>query len=74
MRAMSNKGFGNGKATLDNGYGLFLHMLKYKLSERGKYFVKVDEWYPSSQLCSCCGRQKKLKLTESIYHYSCGLA
>jgi putative transposase len=22
MRSMSNKGFGNGKATLDNGYGL----------------------------------------------------
>ena len=73
MRAMSNKGFGNGKATLDNGYGLFQQMLKYKLSERGKYFVKVDKWYPSSQLCSCCARQKKLKLTERIYHCSCGL-
>ena len=24
LRAMSNKGFGNGKATLDNGYGMFL--------------------------------------------------
>ncbi len=30
---MSNKGFGNGKATLDNGYGLFLSMLSYKLSD-----------------------------------------
>ena len=28
---MSNKGFGNGKATLDNGYGKFLNMLEYKL-------------------------------------------
>ena len=28
MRAMSNKGFGNGKATLDNGYGLFLNLLQ----------------------------------------------
>ena len=55
MRAMSNKGFGNGKATLDNGYGLFLSMLEYKLSERGKYFVKVDKWFPSSQICHCCG-------------------
>ena len=36
MRSMSNKGFGNGKATLDNGYGLFLNMLEYKLSDRGK--------------------------------------
>jgi putative transposase len=34
MKSMSNKGFGNGKATLDNGYGMFLSMLEYKLSER----------------------------------------
>ena len=55
MRSMSNKGFGNGKATLDNGYGMFLSMLEYKLFERNKYLVKVDKWFPSSQLCHCCG-------------------
>ena len=55
MRAMSNKGFGNGKATLDNGYGLFLNILEYKLTDRGKYFVKVGKWYASSQLCNDCG-------------------
>ena len=73
MRAMSNKGFGNGKATLDNGYGIFLNMLEYKLSDRGKYFIKVDKWYPSSQLCSCCGSQKKITLADRIYKCSCGL-
>ena len=73
LKAMSNKGFGNGKATLDNGYGLFLQMLEYKLSERGKYLVKVDKWYPSSQICSCCGQRKKLKLKDRIYNCSCGL-
>lgn len=55
MKTMSNKGFGNGKATLDNGYGMFLLMLKYKLSDRNKYLVKVDKWFPSSQICHCCG-------------------
>ena len=55
MKAMSNKGFGNGKATLDNGYGMFLLMLKYKLTDRNKYLVKVDKWFPSSQICHCCG-------------------
>ena len=55
MSSMSNKGFGNGKATLDNGYGLFLKMLEYKLQDRGKPFVKVDKWFPSSQLCNNCG-------------------
>ena len=57
MRNMSNRGFGNGKATLDNGYGMFLDMLEYKLANRGKYLVKVDRWYPSSQICHCCGKR-----------------
>ena len=55
MKAMSNKGFGNGKATLDNGYGMFLKMLDYKLEEKGGSLVKVSKWFPSSQTCSCCG-------------------
>lgn len=55
MKSISNKGFGNGKATLDNGYGMFLSMLEYKLSEKNKYLVKVDKWFPSSQICHCCG-------------------
>lgn len=57
MRNMSNRGFGNGKATLDNGYGMFLDMLEYKLANRGKHLVKVDKWYPSSQICHCCGKR-----------------
>lgn len=73
MKAMSNKAFGNGKATMDNGYGMFLNMLEYKLANRGKYFVKVDKWYTSSQLCSCCGKQKKLTLADRIYKCDCGL-
>lgn len=55
IRSMANRGFGNGKATLDNGYGMFLSMLEYKLAERGKYLIKVDKWFPSSQICHCCG-------------------
>ena len=55
MKAMSNKGFGNGKATLDNGYGIFLRLLEYKLANRGKHLVKVDKWFPSSPICHRCG-------------------
>ena len=55
MKVMSNKGFGNGKATLDNGYGMLLSMLEYKLSDRNKHLIKVDKWFPSSQICHCCG-------------------
>lgn len=42
MKAMSNKGFGNGKATMDNGYGMFQNMLSYKLKERGKHLVVIS--------------------------------
>ena len=62
LRAMSNKGFGNGRSTLDNGYGMFLSLLDYKLSERNKILIKVDKWFPSSQICHKCNyRDKRLK-------------
>ena len=75
MKAISNKKFHNGKATMDNGYGMFCDMLKYKLAERGKSFVKVSKWLPSSQTCSCCGaRHKEMKdLSIRALKCSCGL-
>ena len=68
MKAMANKGFGNGKATLDNGYGMFLVMLEYKLRDRGKQLVKVEKWCPSSQICSCCGHKQKMPLHVKTYN------
>ena len=73
MRAMSNKGFGNGRATLDNGYGMFINMLAYKLDERGKHLVKINKWYASSQICSSCGKQQKISLGTRIYRCECGM-
>ena len=72
MRSMANKGFGNGKATLDNGYGMFLSMLDYKLSDRNKYFVKVDKWFPSSQICHCCGTLHSEMKNLGIRKMMCG--
>ncbi len=72
MQNLSNKGFKNGKATMDNSYGMFLNMLEYKLKDRGKHFVKVDKFYPSSQICSKCGARHKLSLNERTYKCSCG--
>ena len=75
IRSMSNKSFGNGKATLDNGYGMFLSMLEYKLSDRNKYLVKVGKWFPSSQICHCCGmshpEMKNLAIRKMVC--DCGL-
>ena len=75
MRSMANHGFGNGKATLDNGYGMFLNMLNYKLSDRNKYLIKVDKWFPSSQICHCCGKihPEMKNLTIRTMKCDCGL-
>ena len=75
MRAMSNKGFGNGKATMDNGYGIFQKLLEYKLSDRGKWFVKVDKWFASSQICHGCGtRHPEMKdLSIRTMNCDCGV-
>lgn len=71
MRAMSDHGFGNGKATLDNGYGMFLNMLEYKLKDRGGRLVKVDRFFPSSQLCNCCGFRNSILKNLSVRRWDC---
>lgn len=71
LKAMSNKGFGNGKATHDNGYGTFLRMLEYKLADRGKSLVRIDRWYPSSQLCSVCGYRNPEVKDLSVRKWTC---
>ena len=66
MKAMSQC-LNLGKATMDNGYGMFVRMLGYKLSERGKKLIVIDKWYPSTKTCSCCGNKKPVRLDERTY-------
>lgn len=74
LRAMANKNFGNGKATNDNGYGMFLNMLEYKLAARGKKLIRIDKWFPSSQLCHQCGYKQIMPLSVRTYRCpNCGM-
>ncbi len=75
MKAMANKDFGNGKATMDNGNGMFNIMLEYKMLDRGKLFIKVNKWFPSSQLCHRCGsiHSEMKDLKNRVMRCSCGL-
>ena len=73
MRAMSNRGFRNGKATMDNGYGMFLDMLDYKLADRGKVLIRVGKWFPSSQLCSCCGHRNPETKDLNVREWTCSV-
>lgn len=62
-----------GKSIMDNGYGAFLCKLGYKLERKGKKFLKIDKFYPSSKRCSCCGEIKEdLELSDRVYRCPCG--
>ena len=39
----------------DAGWGMFINMLEYKAEDKGGVVVKIDRWFPSSQICSGCG-------------------
>lgn len=71
MRAMANKGFGNGKATMDNGFGVFQVMLAYKLKRKGGKLVVIDKWFPSSQLCNVCGYKNKKVKNLNVHSWIC---
>lgn len=43
------------RAVSDASFGEFARLLEYKCAERGRSFVKVGRFYPSSKTCSSCG-------------------
>lgn len=59
----------------DAGWGMFVNMLEYKAKDRGGVVVKIDRWFPSSQICSSCGcitGKKPLHIREWICPH-CGV-
>jgi putative transposase len=43
------------KSVNDASWGTFLRLLEGKAARSGRAFITIDRWYPSSQLCPCCG-------------------
>ena len=67
MQAMSQT-MNFGKSVHDNGWGMFTHMLKYKLEESGKQLIVADKFFPSTKQCSSCKNKKEsILLSERIY-------
>lgn len=72
MKGMS-QALNFGKSVHDNGWGMFISFLEYKLKEQGKQLVKIDKWFPSTKKCSRCGNEKEMSLSERVYKCTCGL-
>ncbi len=61
------------KAVQRQGFYEFRRQIEYKSEWNNIQVIITDRFFPSSKLCSCCGRIKKdLKLSERIYKYECG--
>ena len=43
------------KSIVDVAWSEFIRQLEYKAKWRGKTIIKIDKWFPSSQICSYCG-------------------
>lgn len=62
------------RAIASVGWSEFVRMLEYKAKFYGRKIVKVDRFYPSSQICSNCGKntgKKPLNIREFTCEY-CG--
>lgn len=49
----------------------FINMLEYKAKWYGRKLIKVNRYYPSSQLCNYCGYQNKELKDYSIREWKC---
>jgi len=63
--------FSFGKSVADNGWNMFINILKYKLLWQGKSLIKIDKWYPSSQLCHVCGYKNEETKNLSVREWDC---
>lgn len=58
------------KSIADVSWSEFVRQLEYKAEWYGRKIIKIDTWFPSSQICSSCGH-KDGKKTLSIREWTC---
>ena len=70
MQAMAKR-LNFGKSVGDKGWGMFVTMLTYKAKAEGKEVIKVDKFFPSSQMCHECGSLYKKTKDLSVREWAC---
>ncbi|MGC5330306.1 RNA-guided endonuclease InsQ/TnpB family protein [Micromonospora sp. DT62] len=61
------------KSVHDAGWARFIAMLEYKAARYGRAFGRVDRWFPSTRMCSDCGRiGEKMALNVREWDCPCG--
>lgn len=60
------------KSIANASWSEFYRQLSYKSEWYGKTFVQIDKFFPSSQICSCCGqRNRQVGKDLSIRQWTC---
>ncbi|MEU4677839.1 transposase [Micromonospora sp. NPDC023737] len=63
------------KSVHDAGWASFTAMLEYKAARYGRRFGRVDRFFPSTRMCSACGRiSGKMTLNVRAWDCRCGAA
>lgn len=58
------------KAVADVSWSEFVRQLEYKAQWYGREITRIDTWFPSSQICSCCGYKDGVKPL-SVREWNC---
>ena len=59
------------KSISDASWGKFIVILTYKAEWHGKKVVKIDRFFPSSQMCNVCGHINKQTKDLSVREWEC---
>ena len=59
------------KSISDASWGEFRRQLEYKAVWYGKTVIEIDRFFPSSQLCSCCGYRNTYTKNLAVRDWTC---